>query len=191
MIDFTLTHEQVALGAMAADVAEEVYAPVILQWDRDGTFLPDTERQGLAGLGMLGIALPEEYGGSGGDLLDALLVVEELAKRNQIAAFQVFESNTGPARVIDLFGTPAQRARLLPPIIAGEVTLAVSISEPDAGSAATDMSLTAGLDGEAYVLRRWRSARPAWTVPRPMRSNATSSDGRSSSSRQSRQPWPT
>jgi alkylation response protein AidB-like acyl-CoA dehydrogenase len=160
MIDFTLTEEQLALRETAAKVAEEHYAPTILEWDRDGTFLPDEERTRLAQLGFLGIALPEEYGGSGGELLDALLVIEELAKRNQIAAFQVFESNTGPTRVIEQFGTEEQKQRLLPPIINGEVTLAVSISEPDAGSAATDITTSARLDGDEYVvngMKRWCS----------------------------------
>jgi alkylation response protein AidB-like acyl-CoA dehydrogenase len=160
MIDFTLTEEQQALRETAAKVAEEYYAPKILDWDRDGKFLPDEERKRLARLGFLGIALPEEYGGSGGELLDALLVIEELAKRNQIAAFQVFESNTGPTRVIDQFGTEEQKHRLLPPIINGDVTLAVSISEPDAGSAATDLTTTARLEGDEYVvtgMKRWCS----------------------------------
>lgn len=160
MLDFTLTEEQQALRELAARVAEDVYAPRILEWDRDGTFLPDTERKRLAELGFLGICLPEEHGGSGSPLLDALLVIEELAKRNQIAAFQVFEANTGPTRVIELFGTPEQKARFLPPVIRGDTTLAVSISEPDAGSAATDLTTTARRDGDAYVLngmKRWCS----------------------------------
>jgi alkylation response protein AidB-like acyl-CoA dehydrogenase len=155
-----LTEEQRSLRETAARIAEEHYAPLALEWDRDGTFLPDEERRRLADLGFMGIALPEEYGGSGGTLLDALLVVEEIAKRNQVAAFQVFEANTGPTRVIDLFGTEEQRARILPPIIAGRATLAVTISEPDAGSAATDMVTQARLDGDEYVIRgmkRWCS----------------------------------
>lgn len=160
MIDFSLTEEQEALRDTAARVAREVYAPRTLEWDRDRTFLPDAERTRLAELGLLGIGLPAEHGGGGADLLDALLVIEELAKQCQVAAFTVFEANTGPARVVDLFGTEEQKARLLPPIARGEVTMAVSISEPDAGSAATDITTTAKRDGEHYVLRgtkRWCS----------------------------------
>lgn len=160
MIGFTLTEEQQALRDTAARVAEEHYAPVVLEWDEQGTFIPDEERKRLGELGFLGIALPTDVGGAGGELLDALLVVEELAKRNQIAAFQVFEANTGPTRVIDLFGTEEQRERLLPPIINGDVTLAVAISEPDAGSAATDLLTAAELDGDHYVvngMKRWCS----------------------------------
>jgi butyryl-CoA dehydrogenase len=160
MSEFALSEDQELLRETAAKVAREVYAPRTLEWDRDRTFLPDAERKRLADLGFLGIALPEEYGGGGAALMDALVVIEELGKECQIAAFQVFEANTGPARVIDLFGTAEQKTRFLPPIIAGEVTLAVSISEPDAGSAATDLTTSARLDGDEYVIngtKRWCS----------------------------------
>ena len=160
MIDFTLTEEQQALREAAARVAAEVYGPKTLDWDSERTFLPEEERLRLADLGFLGMGLPAEFGGGGAELLDSLLVIEEIAKQNQIAAFQVFEANTGPARVIDLFGTEDQKARLLPPIIAGEATMAVAISEPDAGSAATDLATTARRDGDEYVvdgMKRWCS----------------------------------
>lgn len=160
MIEFTLTPEQHALREMAAGVADQHYAPTALDWDRDGTFLPGAERRRLGDLGLLGIALPEEFGGSGGTLLDALIVIEEIAKRNQVAAFQVFEANTGPTRVIEQFGTEEQKHRFLPKIVAGEATLAVSISEPDAGSAATDLTTSAQLEGDHYVvngMKRWCS----------------------------------
>lgn len=160
MLDFTLTDEQQALREMAARLAKEVYAPRGLEWDRDGTFLPHEERKRLASLGLLGLTLPEKHGGSEVGLLDALLVIEELAKESQVAAFQVFEANTGPARVIDLFANEEQRERLLPPIIAGDKTMAVTISEPDAGSAATDLKTVATLEGDHYIVngtKRWCS----------------------------------
>ncbi len=160
MIDFTLTEEQQALRDAAARLAREVYAPHIASWDENRTFLPDEERTRLAELGFLGMGLPEEYGGGGADLMDSLLVIEELAKENQIAAFQVFEANTGPTRVIDLFGTADQKAQFLPPVIEGASTIAVAISEPDAGSAATDITTRAVLDGDEYVvngMKRWCS----------------------------------
>jgi butyryl-CoA dehydrogenase len=160
MIDFTLTEEQQALREAAARLAGEVYGPKILEWDAESTFLPDVERRRLAELGFLGMGLPEEYGGGGASLFESLLVIEEIAKQNQIAAFQVFEANTGPARVIDLFGSDDQKARLLPPIIEGEATMALAISEPDAGSAATDLTTSARSDGDHYVvngMKRWCS----------------------------------
>lgn len=160
MMDFSLTEEQRSLREMAAALAEDVYAPHARKWDQQGTFFPHEERERLASLGLLGLTLPEEHGGSGVGLLDALLVVEELAKVSQIPAFQVFEANTGPARVIDLFGTEAQKARFLPPIIEGKATMAVTISEPDAGSAATDLQTHARRDGDEFVIdgtKRWCS----------------------------------
>jgi alkylation response protein AidB-like acyl-CoA dehydrogenase len=76
------------------------------------------------------------------------------------AAFQVFESNTGPAQVVARLGSEQQRERFLPPIISGEATLAVAISEPDAGSAATDMKTKAVVEGGTVVVngsKRWIS----------------------------------
>lgn len=159
-MDAALSDDQRDMQAMVARVADEVYAPLAIEWDRDYTFIPSQERLRLGDLGLLGIALPAEHGGSGLDLFTALIAVEEMAKRNQVAAFQIFESNTGPARVVDLLGSEEQKARLLPPIIRGEKTLALAISEPDAGSAATDLSAAARLDGDHYVLdgtKRWSS----------------------------------
>jgi alkylation response protein AidB-like acyl-CoA dehydrogenase len=160
MSSFSLTDEQRALREVAADVARTVYAPVAAQWDADRTALPADEVRRLAGLGFLGIALPEEYGGAGGDLLDALLVVEELAKECRPAAFQVFEANVGPARVIEFFGTEEQKKWILPQVVTGEITMAIGISEPDAGSAATDMRTFARRDGDDLVIngsKRWIS----------------------------------
>jgi butyryl-CoA dehydrogenase len=157
---FGLTAEQSALRDVAAEIARTVYGPVASQWDADGTALPDSEVKRLAELGFLGIALPEEYGGSGAGLLDALLVVEELAKECRPAAFQVFEANAGPARVIEFFGSEHQRQWILPKVVTGEITMAIGISEPDAGSAATDMTTTARRDGDDLVIngtKRWIS----------------------------------
>lgn len=131
-----------------------------MQWDLDGSFLPDEERRRLAGLDLLGITLPTKYGGSGRPLLDALIVIEEIAKVCQLAAFPVFEATVGPARVIELFGTEDQKSRLIPPVVRGEKTIAVAISEADAGSAATDAQTQAHLEGDYLVIngvKRWCS----------------------------------
>jgi butyryl-CoA dehydrogenase len=160
MQGFVLTDEQQELRAVAAQLAREVYGPLNGQWDLERTPLPPDEVQRLAKLGYLGIALPELYGGAGGTLVDALLVVEELAKESRSAAFQVFEANVGPSRVIELFGTEEQREEYLPQIVAGEITMAIGISEPDAGSAATDMRTRAVREGDGYTItgtKRWIS----------------------------------
>lgn len=153
-----LSDDQRDLQEMVARLAEEVYAPRALEWDAEFTFLPAEERLRLGELGLLGIALPEEYGGGGLDLLSALIAIEEMARRNQVAAFQMFESNTGPARVVEVLGSEEQKRRWLPPIASGERMLSLAISEPDAGSAATDLSTSARLDGDEFVIdgnKRW------------------------------------
>ena len=160
MQDLRLTAEQRQLRELAAQVARDVYAPHAAAWDRDRAGLPRTEVDRLADLGFLGIALPEELGGQGGTLLDALIVIEELAKVCRPAAFQVFEANVGPIRVVEYHGTPEQRADYLPRVARGEVTMAIAISEPDAGSAATDLRTVATRDGDEIVLhgtKRWIS----------------------------------
>jgi alkylation response protein AidB-like acyl-CoA dehydrogenase len=148
------------MRGLAADVAAERYAPRAAEWDANRTPFPIEERRFLGSLGFLGITHPERFGGLGAPLLDALVVLEELAKQCRPAAFQVFEANTGPAQVLNLLGTEEQRERYLPAIIRGDATMAVAISEPDAGSAATDLTTRATLVDGSYVVngtKRWIS----------------------------------
>jgi butyryl-CoA dehydrogenase len=148
------------LAALARSLAKERYASRAAQWDLDREPFPHEERRYLGSLGLLGICLPERFGGSGAPLKDALVVIEELAKECRPAAFQVFEANTGPARVLSLIGSEELQQRFLPKVITGEQTMAVAISEPDAGSAATDMTTKAKLANGAYTLngtKRWIS----------------------------------
>ena len=148
------------LAAMARQVARERYAPRAAAWDTAREPFPHDERRYLGSLGLLGICLPECFGGSGAPLLHALVVIEELAKECRPAAFQVFEANTGPAQVLALLGTEDQQSRFLPGIIAGQTTMALAISEPDAGSAATDMTTRAKSTGGDFTVngaKRWIS----------------------------------
>lgn len=160
MTAFALTPEQQQLRALAAELAREVYAPMAAELDAERRPLPDAEVKRLADLGFLGLAIPERYGGQGGTLMDALIVIEELAKECRPAAFEVFEHNTGPIRVLEFFGTEEAKQTYLRASAAGELTMAVGISEPDAGSAATDMKTKALPDGDEYVIngnKRWIS----------------------------------
>jgi alkylation response protein AidB-like acyl-CoA dehydrogenase len=160
MLTIPLTDEQQALRDLAADLAAREYAPRAQEWDAGRTTFPDEERKRLAALDLLGITLPEAYGGGGRPLFDALVVIEEVAKSCMLAAFPIFEASTGPARVVDLFGSDEQKERFLPPVCSGDVTIAVAISEPDAGSAATDMTTTIAIEGDTAVvsgMKRWCS----------------------------------
>ena len=115
-----------AIKQLAAQVAEERYAPLAAQWDAERTTVPVSERQFLGSLGLLGIALPEEFGGSVAPISHALAVIEQFAYHNRPAAFQIFEANTGPAQVVARLGTQEQKERFLPRITAGDITMAVA-----------------------------------------------------------------
>ncbi len=152
--------EYAEIRQLAAQVARDVYGPVAEEMDVNRTPVSREQRMQLGELGFLGIAHPEEYGGSGAPLAQALVVVEEFGKVCRPAAFQIFEANTGPAQVITHLGTAEQKQRWLPSIISGEKTMAVGISEPDAGSAATDMRTTAKVTNGTVVIngnKRWIS----------------------------------
>lgn len=158
MTNNTVEHDE--LRSSAAAFAEQYFGTHALDWDNGVEEFPDTERRRLGDMGYLGIALPEEHGGGGGTLTEALIVLEEVAKVSQTAAWPIFEANVGAARVIDLYGTDEQRARYLPEISSGRATMAVAISEPDAGSAATDMTLKVTANGNSLTLngqKRWCS----------------------------------
>jgi butyryl-CoA dehydrogenase len=157
---FDLNDEQLQLREMTRKLANDRHKPHVHEWERNRESLPNDERDKLAELGLLGMCLPEEYGGGDRPLLDALIVIEELAKVSMQGTWPVFEGNTGPARVIHLFGTEEQKQRFLPPVCAGEKTIAVAISEPDAGSAATDARIRARVEGSEVVIngdKRWCS----------------------------------
>jgi alkylation response protein AidB-like acyl-CoA dehydrogenase len=141
-------------------LANSRYADHVREWDAERKPVDASERKYLGDQGFLGIALPEEYGGSGGSYAEALVVVEELGRVYPSAAFQVFESNTGPAQAVLALGSEYLKRRYLPRIAAGDLTMAVCISEPDAGSAATDMRTKAEIRGDKVVIngrKRWIS----------------------------------
>jgi butyryl-CoA dehydrogenase len=148
------------LAEVAAGIARQRYAPLAAAWDAERTPFPHEERRYLGSQGLLGICLPERFGGSGAPLIDALIVIEELAKECRPAAFQVFEANTGPARVLSLLASEELQQRFLPDVIAGRTSIALAISEPDVGSAATDVTTRAKYADGAYTVygaKRWTS----------------------------------
>jgi alkylation response protein AidB-like acyl-CoA dehydrogenase len=157
---FTLTDEQIDLRSLASRVARDRYAPMAREMDKNRTHFPVEERKRIADLGLLALTLPEEYGGGDRPLIDALIVQEEFARANPLSAWPIFEASAGPARVIHLFGTESQKQQFLPPVAAGDKVIAISISEADAGSAATDVKTRAVVQsGEVTIngVKRWCS----------------------------------
>ncbi len=155
-----ITDELTDIRRLAASVANEVYGPIAQELDATRTPVTPAQREQLGELGFLGIAHEEKYGGAGAPFSHALAVIEEFGKVCRPAAFQIFEANTGPAQALARLGSEEQRMRWLPDIIAGKKTMAVAISEPDAGSAATDMTTKAVATGDGFVVngtKRWIS----------------------------------
>ena len=159
-MDFNLTHEQAELQAAARRYARE-RLPAIAR-EIEATGLPPSHElvADYARQGFLGINVPEALGGLGLGNLEALIVLEEFGKISSAVAFPVFESCVGPVRAIERFASDSLKQRVVPRVCAGEIMVAVSMSEPQAGSALTDLATTARLQGDSVVLngtKRWCS----------------------------------
>ena len=114
----------------------------------------------IANLGFLGSNLPIEYGGGGLQNIDSVIILEEFAKISSAVAFPVFESSFGPALAIYHFGSENLRKKLLPKVCAGEIMIAICMSEPDAGTALTDLKTNLRKHNRKILLngnKRWCS----------------------------------
>lgn len=151
-MDFQLNEEQKMLKSMVHDVAEKEFRPKVAEWEASGEWFHEEHIKKLADLGLLGMTLPEEYGGQGRTAFEAILAIEELARVWPGCAFPVFESSVGPVRVIEQFGTEEQKRKYIPPVCRGESSIAVGMTEPEAGSALTDLCTRAILDGNHYIV---------------------------------------
>jgi alkylation response protein AidB-like acyl-CoA dehydrogenase len=100
--------------------------------------------------GLLGITIPEADGGQGGSLMDAVLAIEAVAAVCPRSADVIQAGSFGAIRVLAEYGTPDQKARFLTRLLAGEGIISVGMTEPEAGSAVTDLQTTAKPDGEGF-----------------------------------------
>jgi alkylation response protein AidB-like acyl-CoA dehydrogenase len=159
-MDFNLSEDQKALQDTARRFARDNMIPVAEHIEADASPLSNEWLKRYAEMGFLGINVAEEYGGLGLGNLEALLVLEEFAKISSAVAFPIFESNVGPVRAIEHFGTDALKERVIPRVCRGEAIVAVAMSEPDAGTALTDLKTTAEVRDDTVVLngtKRWCS----------------------------------
>jgi hypothetical protein len=151
-----LTEDQERLRARARAFARDVVAPHVAEMDRTNNY-PWPVVKAMAEEGFMGLTIDPKYGGGGRPLIDAILVVEELAKVCGTVARICVDANTAVQKAISEYGTEAQRARYLPGIVAGDKP-AIAITEPEIGSAATSITTTAVKSGDHYVLngeKRW------------------------------------
>ena len=108
--------------------------------------------QRMSEQGLMGITIDEADGGQGGTLTDAVIAIEQIALVCPRSADVVQFGNFGPIRTFAEYGTPQQKARWLPDLLAGHGVMSLGMTEPDAGSAATDLKTTAKMEGAEYVI---------------------------------------
>jgi alkylation response protein AidB-like acyl-CoA dehydrogenase len=159
-MDFTLTEEQQALKETARAFAHKELAPLAAGIEASNEPIAHAVVKKMADMGFLGINIPAELGGLGLSNLDALIVLEELAKVSSAVAFPVFEANVGPVHAVRHFAPDALKERIVPAVCRGEMIMAVSMSEPNAGTALTDLTTRGVIDGNTVTLngtKRWCS----------------------------------
>lgn len=159
-MDFQLTTDQAALRDAARAFAKGEMESVALEIERTSEPLSKEWKKKLGEMGFMGINVRQEYGGLGLGALEALLVLEEFAKIHPGMAFPIFESSVGPVKAIEYLGTETLKQRLLPAVCRGEHVVAIAMSEPDAGTALTDLTTRAEIKGDKIILnglKRWSS----------------------------------
>jgi len=150
-MDFNLSAEQKALVAKSREFALQEIAPYAARWDQD-EHIPRGQIQKYADEGFFGMTIPAQYGGQGLSALDAILVIEEVARHCAISGRIIVDHNFGAAITILNFGTEEQRQRVLPTVCSGKTLMSIGMTEPGAGSALTDLITSAIEDGEDYIL---------------------------------------
>jgi len=126
------------------------FAPRAKQWDQQREYCWQNVRE-LTAAGLMGMTIPTRFGGAGASWLDAVVVIEEIARACTLSARIVVEANMGGISAVMAYGTDEQRAFAAELVLKGDKP-AICITEPDAGSAATEMMTTARRDGSRYIL---------------------------------------
>jgi alkylation response protein AidB-like acyl-CoA dehydrogenase len=145
-MNFSLTADQREIQALARDFAQAEIEPNAGVWDREHGF-PSELIAKLAGLGLLGVCVPEEYGGAGADFLSYILVLEALSQADAGVGVTVAVHTSAVTLPILTFGTDEQRSRFVPPLARGEAVGAFALTEPEAGSDAGALR-TAAVPGD-------------------------------------------
>ena len=148
-MDFSLSDDQREIQALARDVARAEIEPNAAAWDRAHGFPPELLVR-LGELGLLGVCIPEEYGGAGADFLSYILVLEELSRADAGVGVTVAVHTSAVTLPIFMFGTDEQRSRFVPPLARGDVLGAFALTEPEAGSDAGSLRTAATPAGDGW-----------------------------------------
>src|SRR5215471_8376503 len=150
-MDFSLTPEQREIQSLAREFADAEIAPRAGEWDREHRF-PTQVFARLGELGLMGVCVPEEYGGAGADFLSYILVLEELSRADAGVGVTVAVHTSAATLPILMFGTDEQRERFVPSLARGETLGAFALTEADSGSDAAALRTTAAPDGDGWRL---------------------------------------
>ncbi|MGQ9584659.1 MAG: acyl-CoA dehydrogenase [Anaerolineae bacterium] len=150
-MDFRLNEEQLMFQRMVRDFAEREIAPKARETDETGQFpWPIIEK--MAALGLMGLPIPEEYGGAGSDTLSYAIAIEEVARACGSTAITLAAHTSLACKPILLFGTEEQKQKYLIPLAQGKGLGAFGLTEPGAGSDAGATQTAAHLEGDHWVI---------------------------------------
>ncbi len=150
-VDFELTPEQREIQALTRDFVRAEVEPHAATWDREHRF-PREVFAALAELGLMGVCVPEEYGGAGADFLAYVLVLEELSRGDAGVGVTVAVHTSAATLPLLRFGSEEQRARFVPPLARGEQIGAFALTEPGSGSDAGALLTRAEPDGDGWTI---------------------------------------
>jgi alkylation response protein AidB-like acyl-CoA dehydrogenase len=150
-VDFSLSVDQREIQALARDFAQAEIEPNAAAWDREHAF-PRALLGKLAEPGLLGVCIPEEYGGAGADFLSYILVLEELSRADAGVGVTVAVHTSAVTLPILAFGSDEQRSRFVPPLARGEAIGAFALTEPEAGSDAGSLRTAAVANGDGWSI---------------------------------------
>jgi alkylation response protein AidB-like acyl-CoA dehydrogenase len=148
-VDFELSPEQREIQALARDFVRAEIEPHAAEWDRQHHFPRDLFGK-LAELGLMGVCVPDEYGGAGADFLSYVLVLEELSRGDAGVGVTVAVHTSAVTLPLLRFGTEEQRARFVPALARGEHLGAFALTEAEAGSDAGALRTRAEPDGDGW-----------------------------------------
>ncbi len=150
-MDFELTSDQREIQALTREFAAAEIEPHAAEWDREHRF-PQELFGKLAELGLMGVCIPEEYGGAGADFLSYILVLEELSRGDAGVGVTVAVHTSAVTLPILTFGTDEQKSRFVPPLARGEALGAFALTEPEAGSDAGALRTAATANGDGWSI---------------------------------------
>ena len=157
-MDFSLTQDQLQIRDAVTRICEGFGDEYWLARDRDGQF-PHDFHAALAASGWLGVAMPEVFGGAGLGITEAAIVMQTVSASGAgFSGASAVHMNIFGLNPVVVFGTEAQKRRILPPLVAGEDKACFAVTEPDTGLDTTHLTTRAVRDGDAYVL----SGRKIW-----------------------------